>query len=127
MQWYLLTYGAIYSIFFPLGSQLFVRAVLHDPARYPEPDSFKPERFMNPDGTARKDPVLSMIFGLGRRICPGRHLADAMFFIVVASFLSVLNIEGDGTGGGPDKYPFTGSLVRCAHRVSCGCARDSPG
>jgi cytochrome P450 len=104
--------------FFPLGSQPFVRAALHDPIRYPEPDSFKPERFINPDGSALEDPVLSTIFGHGKRICPGRHLADAVFFIVIASFLSVFNIKGDGTDGGPDKYPFTGSGVRCAHRVS---------
>jgi cytochrome P450 len=104
--------------FFPLGSQPFVRAVLHDPVMYPEPDSFKPERFINPDGSAREDPVLSTIFGLGKRICPGRHLADAVFFIIIASFLSAFNIKGDGADGGPDKYPFTGSGVRCAHRVS---------
>ena len=101
-----------------LALKPFVRAVLHDPVRYPEPDSFKPERFMNPDGSACEDPVLSIIFGLARRICPGRHLADAVYFIVVASFLSVFNIKGDGTDEGPDKYPFTGSGVRCAYRVS---------
>ena len=124
--WLIFTLGAVVLMnawcdllyFFPLGSQPFVRAVLHDPVRYPEPDSFKPERFINPDGSAREDPVLSTIFGVGKRICPGRHLADAMFFIIIASFLSVSNIKGDGNDGGPDKYPFTGSGVRCAHRVS---------
>jgi hypothetical protein len=63
----------------------------------------------------RDDPALSTIFGLGKRICPGRHLADALFFIIVASFLSVFNIKGDGTDGGPDSYPFTGSGVRYSH------------
>jgi cytochrome P450 len=104
--------------FFPLCSQPLVRAILHDPVRYPEPDSFKPERFINPDGSAREDPVLATIFGFGKRLCPGRHLADAVMFIVIASFLSVFNIKDDGTDGGPDKYPFTGGGVRCAHRVS---------
>jgi cytochrome P450 len=85
---------------------------------FPEPDSFKPERFINTDGSFRDDPVVSTIFGFGKRICPGRHLADAVMFIVIASFLSVFNIKGDGTDGGPDKYPFTGDGVRYAHRVS---------
>jgi len=60
---------------------------------YPEPDSFKPERFINPDGSLRDDPVVSTIFGFGKRICPGRHLADAMIFIAVASFLSVSTLR----------------------------------
>jgi cytochrome P450 len=86
---------------------------------YPEPDCFKPERFINPNGSLREDPVLASIFGFGKRICPGRHLADAMFFIVVASVLSVFNIKkGDGTDGGSEMYPFTGNGIRCGYRVS---------
>jgi cytochrome P450 len=105
-------------ILFRLAST-FYRAILHDPVMYPEPDSFKPERFINPDGSLREDPVLTTIFGFGKRICPGRHLADATFFIVVASFLSVFNIKkGNGTDRGSDTYPFTGSGVRWARRVS---------
>jgi Cytochrome P450 len=86
---------------------------------YPEPDSFKPERFVNPDGSLRDDPVVTSLFGFGKRICPGRHLADATIFIVIASLLSVFNIKkGDGTEGGPDVYPFTGSGVRYGNRIS---------
>jgi cytochrome P450 len=87
-------------------------AVLHDPVMYPEPDSFKPERFINPDGSLRDDPVVTSLFGFGKRICPGRHLADATILIVIASLLSVFNIkERDATERGPDAYPFTGSGV----------------
>jgi cytochrome P450 len=94
------------------------RAILHDPVVFPEPDSFKPERFINPDGSFRDDPVVSTIFGFGKRICPGRHLADAMMFIVIASFLSVFNIKkGNDTNEGPDTYPYTGTGVRCGNRV----------
>jgi hypothetical protein len=96
----------------------FCRAILHDPIVFPEPDSFKPERFINTDGSFRDDPVVSTIFGFGKRICPGRHLADAMMFIVIASFLSVFNIKkGNDTDEGPDTYPYTGTGVRCGHRV----------
>ncbi|KAF8492582.1 cytochrome P450 [Russula emetica] len=97
--------------FIPKGAVVLVNSwpVLHDPVRYPEPDSFKPERFINPDGSLRDDLALSTLFGIGKRICPGRHLADAVFFIIVASFLSVFNIKGDGTDRGLDTYPFTGT------------------
>ena len=86
---------------------------------YPDPDSFKPERFINSDGSLRDDPVLTTLFGFGKRICPGRHLADATIFIVIASLLSVFNIKkGNNTNGTPEDYPFTGSGVRYGYRVS---------
>ena len=84
---------------------------------YPDPDSFKPERYINPDGSVRDDPVLASAFGSGKRICPGRHLVDSTLFIVVASLLSVFNFRENGTVKGPDAYPFTGSCLRCGHRV----------
>ena len=68
------------------------RAILHDPEAYPEPDKFKPERFLNEDGTVRDDPMLSLAFGIGKRICPGRHIADSTIFIVTSSILSVFNV-----------------------------------
>ena len=93
--------------------QLFRRAILHDPAIYPEPDVFKPERFLNPDGTSRDDPTLISAFGYGKRICPGRHFAEATLYIVVASVLSVFDIERKPDGkDGPFSYSYTGAVVR---------------
>ena len=95
-----------------VDSALF-RAVMRDPAVYPEPDVFKPERFLSPDGTLLDDPILTTAFGYGKRICPGRHFADATLFIVVASFLSVFNIEKvPNPEGRPFVYSYTGSVVR---------------
>ena len=102
---------------FPLVCNLFYRAVLHDPATYSDPNSFKPKRFINPDGTVRDDPALAVAFGSGKRICPGRHLVDSTLFIVVASLLSVFDFRGNVTDKGPDAYPFTGSCLRCGQRV----------
>ena len=68
------------------------RAVLHNPGLYPEPEKFKPERFLNEDGTFRDDPTITIAFGAGKRICPGRHLVDATLFIVTASLLSVFSV-----------------------------------
>jgi Cytochrome P450 len=91
------------------------RAILNDPCTYPEPDVFKPERFLNPDGSLREDPILASAFGFGRRICPGRHFAEATLFITVASLFSVFNIrKGQFAKGAaePFTYSFTGSLVK---------------
>jgi cytochrome P450 len=68
------------------------RAILHDPDIYPDPEEFKPERFLNPDGSVRDDPTLSLVFGVGKRICPGRHFVDATIFIFTSSVLSVFNV-----------------------------------
>ena len=68
------------------------RAILHDPETYPESEEFKPERFLNEDGSVRDDPSLTLAFGAGKRICPGRHIVDATLFVVVSSVLSVFNV-----------------------------------
>jgi cytochrome P450 len=70
----------------------YVRAILHDPEMYPDPEVFKPERFLNQDGSLREDPAMSLVFGVGKRICPARHFVDATLFIVASSVLSVFDI-----------------------------------
>jgi cytochrome P450 len=68
------------------------RAILHDPEAYPDPEEFKPERFLEEDGSVRDDPTLSLVFGIGKRICPGRHFVDDTIFIVTSSVLSVFKV-----------------------------------
>ena len=43
--------------------------ILHDPAVYPEPHEFRPERFLKPDGQLDPDVMDPSIacFGFGRR------------------------------------------------------------
>jgi hypothetical protein len=89
---------------------------LRDPAIYPDPHAFKPERFLNADGSLRDDPVVISAFEFEKRICPGRHLVDSTLFIAVASLFSVFRVgKGKGTNGGFDPYPYTGSGVRYSH------------
>ena len=69
------------------------RHFTHDPEVYPEPDVFRPERFLTtPKHTTEPDPR-DFIFGFGRRICPGRHVADNSLLITIAQTLAVFNIE----------------------------------
>ncbi|KAI0754765.1 cytochrome P450 [Daedaleopsis nitida] len=70
-------------------------AMSHDEATYFQPEEFIPERFLTEDGepnTKVRDPA-SIIFGFGRRVCPGRHFAEATLFISVASALHTLDIS----------------------------------
>jgi hypothetical protein len=93
------------------GDLIFCRAIFRDPSIYPEPDVFKPERFLNPDGSLRDDPILSSAFGYGKRICPGRHFVDATLFIYAASLLSVFHIEQDGQEK-QREYKYSEAIVR---------------
>ncbi|KDQ55455.1 hypothetical protein JAAARDRAFT_180898 [Jaapia argillacea MUCL 33604] len=87
-------------------------AMLHDDTTFPNPDLFMPERFLNDDGSLKEYPMA--YFGFGRRICPGRSLADAEIWATAVAVLSVFNVtkSKDSTGrevsvdGG-----YTGGLV----------------
>jgi len=71
------------------------RAMLHDEDVYPDPFTFKPERFLTKDGKIDetiRDPRHAC-FGFGRRICPGRHMAFSAIWIALASILYSFNIE----------------------------------
>ncbi|TCD66269.1 hypothetical protein EIP91_001598 [Steccherinum ochraceum] len=80
----------------PKGTTLIpnVWAMLRDPEDYSEPDLFNPGRFIGKDGELDpnvRDPT-TIVFGFGRRICPGRHVALAMLSIYAASILHVYDI-----------------------------------
>jgi cytochrome P450 len=62
----------------------------HDPTVYPEPMEFRPERYMGNDPAP--DPRI-YTFGFGRRVCPGRYVADNALFITIAQVLSVFDIS----------------------------------
>ncbi|KAI0754716.1 cytochrome P450 98A3 [Daedaleopsis nitida] len=68
-------------------------AISNDPRIYPEPDRFIPDRYLkdgNFDPNVR-DPA-TIVFGFGRRICPGRYFAEATMFLFIASVLSAFEI-----------------------------------
>jgi hypothetical protein len=52
--------------------------------------TFRPERFLGE--TPEPDPR-TWTFGYGRRVCPGRYVADNALFITIAQALSVFRIE----------------------------------
>ncbi|PWY84768.1 cytochrome P450 oxidoreductase OrdA-like protein [Aspergillus heteromorphus CBS 117.55] len=81
--------------FIPKGSSILsnIWAYTHDPSIYPDPTAFKPERFLASDGhPPERDPHL-LVFGFGRRVCPGRTLADANVYLTIAQVLAVFEIS----------------------------------
>ncbi|KAK8007307.1 4-hydroxy-tetrahydrodipicolinate synthase [Apiospora arundinis] len=72
-------------------------AINRDPKLYKDPSSFQPSRFMD-RGTEESHPSEAepdprqFVFGFGRRICPGRFLADATLFLTIAKTLAAYKI-----------------------------------
>lgn len=93
--------------FIPKGTTVLVNVwhILQDPSRYPDPSDFKPERFFpeNSHGKINPDPH-TVIFGSGRRGCPGQLFADASLFILLATTLALYDLAGPvGRDGEPIK------------------------
>ncbi|KAJ5103037.1 hypothetical protein N7532_003566 [Penicillium argentinense] len=81
--------------FIPKGSSVITNlwAFTHDENVYHDPMAFKPERFLATDGhVPERDPHM-LVFGFGRRICPGRNLADSNVFLSIAQSLTVFEIS----------------------------------
>ena len=61
--------------------------IFSDPQNFPEPEKFKPERFINPEtGRYKPDPKL-IPFGIGGHYCPGKTLAAMELFLFLGIFL----------------------------------------
>lgn len=76
---------------------------------FPQPDAFLPERWLD-ERTAGPGKRISMPFGAGPRICPGRYLALTEMKMVIAMLLSTFDIEAvDAPGGGlaEERMAFT--------------------
>ena len=99
------------SLIFPFPE----RGMLHDPVAYPEPFSFKPERFLASDGSFRDDPLLASAFGFGRRLCPARHFVDSTLFISISCILATFDVGTPKDGHGnelPIELKDSGTVSR---------------
>ncbi|KAJ5154053.1 uncharacterized protein N7500_009492 [Penicillium coprophilum] len=62
----------------------------NDPTIYPNPREFRPERFLSEPAALEPEDVS---FGFGRRICPGRLIAETSIFLTIAHTLAVFEIK----------------------------------
>ncbi|OSX66494.1 hypothetical protein POSPLADRAFT_1053131 [Postia placenta MAD-698-R-SB12] len=92
----------------PGGSMIVpnVWAMSRDSALYPDPEAFRPERFegLDANATSLLDPR-KYVFGFGRRICPGRYLADSSVWLVTASILATMNVGRARDAAGHEIVP----------------------
>ncbi|KAF8815534.1 cytochrome P450 [Phlegmacium glaucopus] len=82
--------------YIPKGTVVFPNAwsMLHDPKVFSDPMEYRPERFLK-DGKLNPDVMdpSSVVFGFGRRICPGRHFSDNSLYLNVSCLLAVYDIK----------------------------------
>ncbi|XP_072019395.1 cytochrome P450 2U1-like [Amphiura filiformis] len=107
----------------PKGATIILNsyAVMRDPIAFPEPDQFKPERFIDENGEYVESREV-IPFGMGRRICPGENIAKMELFVFFTHLLhrfslvkpdDVPRITFEGTYGATfTPNPFTATFLR---------------
>ncbi|KAI0888728.1 putative cytochrome P450 oxidoreductase OrdA-like protein [Annulohypoxylon maeteangense] len=81
--------------FIPKGSMLLpnVWNFTHDSEVYQDPMTFRPERFLEEDGHKPEPDPRMFAYGFGRRICPGRYLADNALYLNIVQTLATFKIS----------------------------------
>ncbi|XP_038140011.1 cytochrome P450 1B1 [Cyprinodon tularosa] len=82
----------------PKNTVIFVNqwSINHDPAIWSNPESFNPERFLDPQGALNKDLTSNvLIFSLGRRRCIGEELSKMQLFLFTSLLAHQCNIITD--------------------------------
>ncbi|KAJ7510102.1 cytochrome P450 [Mycena galericulata] len=81
--------------FIPKGSLVLANIwnMAHDPEVYANPMTFNPSRFIASDGHSPEPDPRDIVFGFGRRVCPGKLLGDASVFIACVMTLATFTIS----------------------------------
>lgn len=82
----------------PSKSRIIVNtyAIGRDPAVWPNPDEFSPERFVGDDVDIRGRDFRLLPFGSGRRSCPGMHMGLTVTRLVLAQLVHCFDWELPG-------------------------------
>ncbi|KAI0692349.1 cytochrome P450 [Cerioporus squamosus] len=74
-----------------------------------EPERFNPDRFlqMSPEEAEQKDPR-NVVFGFGRRFCPGMAFADTSLWITCANVIATMDLFYAKDDAGKDVIPEGG-------------------
>lgn len=90
-----------------------------DPARHPRPERFEPERYLGDETSSADSANLfdvskrdHFVFGAGRRICPGMHIADRSMFLAVSRFYWAFDVRPKKDKNGNDILPVQD---KCGH------------
>ncbi|XP_065335068.1 methyl farnesoate epoxidase-like [Cloeon dipterum] len=93
----------------PKGCMMLVnlRSVNMDEKHLGDPETFRPERFIGPDGKFHKDEKL-MLFGSGTRMCLGEPFAKNTTFIFYTSIVQNFKLEVAPYGPKPSEVILDG-------------------
>jgi hypothetical protein len=89
--------------------------MLHDPDVFTNPMKFDPDRYHNLDSEMEK--VNKLVFGFGRRLCPGKAFGEATVFAIAATVLATCNIYPTVDENGNNIIPdvvYSSGLIRQA-------------
>lgn len=100
------------GFFFPAGTVFHANkwAIHRDPELYPDPDNFRPERWLSRDfPTTYREPLTKYpnlrnysCFGFERRICPGQNIAERSMNILTARIARAVHLRRKKDAQGND-------------------------
>ncbi|EIW86002.1 cytochrome P450 [Coniophora puteana RWD-64-598 SS2] len=110
--------------FIPKGTNIVVNiwGIFHDEGRYENHMQFNPDRFLDSKGHLTEDDSHMLAFGFGRRICAGRHLAEATLWSAISCILAAFEFSRaiDQNGNEVDINPkWTVGLTNCPTEFKC--------
>jgi cytochrome P450 len=82
--------------------------------------SFKPERFLKSDNHEPEVDPREFVFGYGRRVCPGRQLAEQSVWLLCATSLATLSVSKKTSNDGRILEPtveYVGHLITYARHL----------
>jgi cytochrome P450 len=95
-----------------------VWAIHMDPKRHPDPRRFDPSRYAHDNQTAAEAASNSnasardhFVFGAGRRLCQGMHIAERSLFLAISRLLWAFNFEKMRDDNGNEITPDANDLT----------------
>ncbi|KAG6330134.1 hypothetical protein ID866_8953 [Astraeus odoratus] len=82
------------GMFIPKGATVIpnIWAMARNKERFPEPLVFNPDRHLTSDGKVAEN-TSSPVFGFGRRLCLGMHVADQTLWATMTLFLAAFHVS----------------------------------
>ncbi|KAI2604143.1 cytochrome P450 [Hypoxylon fragiforme] len=98
------------GMFIPKGTLVYYNtyAMSRDLSVYKDPERFNPDRYIPKQDGGDEEPFLVGPFGFGRRVCVGRHLAQASVWILMATLIATTDISQPV---GPDGVPIEQTIT----------------